>query len=389
MADIILKTENLGISFGGLKAVSEVNLEIKKKQLYGLVGPNGAGKTTIFDAITFALFGEASGDNRKPGMLRSMYAKPETATWVELVFSYDGREYTIRRGPEYTRPKARGTGTTTQNPWVELHFPDGQLLTKKEEVSAAIRDITGLTRKQFSQIAMISQGDFRRLLQADTKERQAIFRDIFKTHVYVTLQDKLSANAKVLAQKLNEARLSTRQYVSGIQCHEDSLLAADVRKARDGQLLTADILELLDRLLLEDQDTQAALEAELSQVEAQLEQVNGQLTQAQAYANAKRSLVQAREQEARQNDLLTQAQATLEAAHATVPEQESLSKQITQIDLPGDKPSGLKEAMKVLRGVEGVGICELSQQDVVRHVMVQRIIEAYAKYEERRGGAKK
>lgn len=52
MSDIVLKTENLGISFGGLKAVQDLNLEIKKGQLYGLVGPNGAGKTTVFNMIT-------------------------------------------------------------------------------------------------------------------------------------------------------------------------------------------------------------------------------------------------------------------------------------------------------------------------------------------------
>ena len=62
---------------------------------------------------------------------------------------------------------------------------------------------------------------------------------------------------------------------------------------------------------------------------------------------------------------------------------------VTQIDLPADKMSGLKQAVRVLKDVEGIGICELTDQDVVRHVMVQRIIKAYADYEAARNEKRK
>lgn len=146
--------------------------------LYLITGDTGAGKTTIFDAVTFALFGEASGNNRDSTMLRSKYAKDDAPTYVELTFAYGGKVYTVTRNPAYERAKTRGTGTTTELAGAELTCPDGRQVTKKGEVDAAIREIIGLTREQFSQIAMISQGDFRKLLQAETSERQKIFRDI-------------------------------------------------------------------------------------------------------------------------------------------------------------------------------------------------------------------
>ena len=106
--------------------------------LYLITGDTGAGKTTIFDAITFALFGAASGDNRKPDMLRSKYADPETPTEVELEFDYAGKTYTIRRNPEYERPAKRGDKIVVQNADAELTMPDGRVFTKPREVNAEI-----------------------------------------------------------------------------------------------------------------------------------------------------------------------------------------------------------------------------------------------------------
>ena len=175
-------------AFGPYAGRTELDMAaLGTEGLYLITGDTGAGKTTIFDAITFALYGEASGSSREPAMLRSKYAPPEVPTEVELVFSNQGKTYTVRRNPEYDRPSKRGGGVTTQKAEAELTLPDGRVVTKLREVNAELIGILGVDRRQFSQIAMIAQGDFLKLLLAETRERQAIFREIFKTGHFLTL----------------------------------------------------------------------------------------------------------------------------------------------------------------------------------------------------------
>ena len=172
--------------------------------LYLITGDTGAGKTTIFDAITYALYGEASGESRESSMLRSKYAAPETPTFVELTFLNGGKTYTVRRNPEYTRPKTRGTGTTVQKADAELTMPDGRIITKARDVTATVTDIVGVDREQFARIAMIAQGEFRKLLLAQTDERKAIFRQIFHTGQYQALQNRLKEEAAALDRQCAE-----------------------------------------------------------------------------------------------------------------------------------------------------------------------------------------
>jgi len=320
--------------FGPYAGTQELDFELLGGSgLYLITGDTGAGKTTIFDAITFALFGEASGDNREPGMLRSKYAKAEDPTAVELTFAYDGKAYTVKRSPEYERAKKSGVGVTKQSAEAQLTYPDGRIVTKQREVDKAIGQIIGLTREQFSQVSMISQGDFRKLLQADTKERQKIFRDIFKTTGYVTLQNRLKDEANGLWRQLDGAAASRQQYIGGIACSENSLLFLDVKKAKEGEMLTADVMDLLSKLLMEDQQTQKTLDTKLADVERQLEFVNGQLGQAATYEKAKKSLAENQAKETEKAADMEAVKIALIAARATVADQETLGKQITEIEL--------------------------------------------------------
>lgn len=320
--------------FGPYAGVQVLDFDrLGSRGLYLITGDTGAGKTTIFDAITFALFGEASGNNRDSSMLRSKYAKDDAPTYVELTFAYGGKSYTVTRNPAYERAKTRGTGTTTELAGAELTYPDGRLITKQREVDAAIREIIGLTREQFSQIAMISQGDFRKLLQADTKERQKIFRDIFKTDFYVLLQNQLKERTGEIRTQREQASQSIHQYINGMTCDEDSVYALDAQKAKNGELPVTEVIELFRTLLEQDRQAELALEAELAAVEKELEQITSQLTQAEAYEAAKTVLAERVAEEAALSAQLEIARDALSAAQETVPEQEGMQSRITETEL--------------------------------------------------------
>ena len=336
-------------AFGPYAGQTELDFEaLGTGGLYLITGDTGAGKTTIFDAISFALFGEASGDSREPGMLRSKYADPATPTEVTLLFRYAGKEYTITRNPDYMRPKSRGEGMTKQDASATLTYPDGRVVTKKNAVNDAIREILGLDRAQFAQVAMIAQGDFMKLLLADTKERQTIFRDIFHTNLYSVLQDRLSKQANAVKYQWEEAGSSIRQYMEGILCADDSALAEQARQAHAGSLPVAEVLALLDALVKEDESAQKALETQLQETDKALEEAVSLLTKAEAYQKNKHALAQAEKNASAARDLLQQRQAELEEQQARQPQREQLRHEITAIGLTlpdYEQLAGLEKAL--------------------------------------------
>ena len=315
-------------AFGPYAGKTELSLEqLGTRGLYLITGDTGAGKTTIFDAISFALFGEASGDSRAADMLRSQYADAETPTQVELVFAYAGKTYTVRRSPEYERPAKRGDKLVTQKAEAELTLLDGRVITRLKDVDAQVQAILGVTRKQFSQIAMIAQGEFRRLLQANTKERMEIFRSIFKTEGYAALQQRLKTEASKARDDCAALRQSVQQYVSGIQCEAEHPLASRVAQAREGQLPAEEILSLLEQLLAQDEQAAVVLAESLNQTEQQLDAVGQKLRDAavRAERESQKKAVQENLEQAEQRQQAVQS--TAQEAQALLPQAEEAKRQ--------------------------------------------------------------
>ena len=317
-------------AFGPYKGLTEIDMEkLGERGLYLITGDTGAGKTTIFDAITFALFGEASGENRTAGMLRSKYAEPETPTEVEMCFRYRGQDYTVKRNPEYERPAKRGGGTTIQKADAELTLPDGAVLTKPREVDRKILEILGVNHQQFSQIAMIAQGDFLKLLLADTKERQEIFRKLFETEHYKALQMQILSDAKRLFVEKEDARKAIEHYVQSTTADPLSPLSLELAQAHKGAMLTADVLSLLERIIADDEMRREQLETEINAASAALEQISGHLTAIGAYQKLQsdRSRTKAQLEEAEPK--LDVLQKHYEAEQAREPERKELERRIT------------------------------------------------------------
>ncbi len=299
--------------------------------LYLITGDTGAGKTTIFDAITFALYGEASGRVREARMLRSQYADPDTPTFVSLTFDYAGQLYTVWRNPEYARPKKRGDGVTVQKPEATLTCPDGRVIAKMADVDAALRDIMGVDRDQFSQIAMIAQGDFLRLLLASTEERKAIFRQVFRTGRYQTLQERLKAEVSGLSRTCEQLRAGVRQYTDGLTAPPDSPEAETCGRMRANGAPIADILALADRLIEADEESAACTAALLTDVDKNFETLNHLLWQVTERQKCERECAGAQEALAKQQEQLRVCRAQLEAEQARVPAREAIERELAAL----------------------------------------------------------
>ena len=334
--DEIMRPGKLTISgFGPYGGKAEIDFaQFGGQGLFLITGDTGAGKTTIFDAIAFALYGEASGQVREAGMFRSKYAPEDVPTFVELEFEYQGKRYRVTRNPEYLRPKGRGTGYTLQKADAVLEYPDGrQPVTKTREVTRAVEELIGLTYRQFTQIAMIAQGDFQKLLLAGTAERSEIFRQIFHTGLYQQVQYRLKDAMKERWKAYDEIRRSISQYMSGAVCQEDAENEAYSRIGSELEQLKKNRfegkaergLELLSELLQCDQTALQEMEKEQGLLEERIRTEDRLLGKAEQSRRLKEELEQSEECLKEKLPQLEEAKKAREAALKLAGEEERLT----------------------------------------------------------------
>lgn len=227
-----MKPEILTIcAFGPYQKKVCLDFSILSEQPFFLIhGATGAGKTSIFDAICYALYGEAATEARTPRMLRNREAGPEVDTYVDLTFCVRDTHWHIRRNPEYMRKAKRGTGLARQAPEVVLErLEDGRVMeswTRDGEVQARIVRLLGFQCKQFRQVVLLPQGEFRRFLMADTSARKEIMKVLFNTEIYQKLEDKLKEKAAEVSKSYDGIAEKQRLYLAEANAKDEAEFAA-------------------------------------------------------------------------------------------------------------------------------------------------------------------
>ena len=269
-------------AFGPYAGKTTLDMEqLGSQGLYLITGDTGAGKTTIFDAVTFALFGKGSGENREDdSILRSKYADPDTPTYVEMVFLYRDGTYTIQRSPKYTRPPKRGTTPQQESAKAELTYPDGRIISRKSDVDAAIVDLLGVNHEQYVKIAMIAQGEFLKLLVASTDERRKIFSHIFNTSIYQALQRKLKENVAEERKRCNDLQQRIGGILEGTVSCGDLYLDEQLKLAKTNILPEGEVYSLLEAMVKHDSEAEETISAELQSLEEQKEALQQRINRA-------------------------------------------------------------------------------------------------------------
>ena len=310
-------------AFGSYGKETVIDFTKADHGLFLINGDTGSGKTTIFDGITFALYGETSGGKRDGKMMRSQYALPSDETYVELIFSYRGNVYTVRRTPEYMREKKRGSGLVKAPATVELTMPDGTAFRGKvKETDKKLCEIMGIDREQFTQIAMIAQGEFLRLLHAKSEDRKKIFSTIFHTGIYHQVEMELGERRKLLKEKIGGAEERIKAYVRGLRLSEEG-----EEKQKEEWAESLDFAKIGQAL----QEEKNADEIQLNTVKIQFDEIEKNY----------RHLLEQRTAAQKDNDLLlacTQAKERLLKTEAEVPENNKKKDAIAQ----AEKAYGIK-----------------------------------------------
>lgn len=239
---------------------------LNDKNIFLITGSTGAGKTTIFDAISYALFGEASGSTRENDSLRSDFATADRLTFVELDFELRGQRYHLKRIPQQLKPKVKGEGFTTQGSEAELILPDGKVRTGTNNVSNKVNELLGINKEQFKQIVMLPQGEFKKLLLADSKERELIFRKIFNTYIYEKIQNTLSDKSKVIYKELENSKERVKAYVKNIK--------SDEVFSTDDYIEFDTIVETLEKIVKEGKEKGKEVEKRLARVREEIEKLS-------------------------------------------------------------------------------------------------------------------
>lgn len=335
-----MKPINLEMSaFGSYKDCINIDFtKIGENGIFLITGDTGAGKTTIFDAIVFALYGNVSGSNRQVTSVRSDFADIETKTYVTLEFSHKGKKYKVTRNPQYERPKKNGNGITTQPADASIEM-DGEILESGvNNVDTKIREILGIDVKQFKQISMLAQGEFLKILFADSKDRTEIFRKIFDTYIYENIKNKLNNRQKEASDKLNTYKTKFLTNTSNIKWKEEPEFI-NILNEKNIHTYIEDILKSLEKEVKENKQETENINKEVEKSEKEIKEKEIKIQKAEEVNNnfsKLENLEKQEEEQKSQKEIYTekekQIEKTLKIQSIILPKEQIYKKVKTEIE---------------------------------------------------------
>ncbi len=324
--------------------------------MYLVTGDTGSGKTYIFDAITFALYGEMSGSSRDCSSVRSQYAGDDIFTEVELDFEYRGKRYKIARIPEYMRRKKIGEGYTRQDSKAKLTYPDGSFTEGPSKVTDAVMDLLSIDRNQFCSIAMIAQGEFRRLLTAGTDERQKLFRKLFNTQPYNKLMEELSLESKAIKTELENKERDLRASFTAVKCSFDEEIQAELDAAAEAGFSSVsleDNAEILVRMIEKGESISGSAAEEIAALDSIISIQGSKLESADQNRKNLSNLESMRSETQKLSENIEKAQAASDAAASELPGIEKLEAEAALLESNMASYDELDSESKRLAGLEG------------------------------------
>lgn len=388
-------------AFGSYAENTVIDFSKMKNGLFLITGDTGAGKTTIFDAITFALYGETSGGKRDGNMMRSQYADETNETYVEFAFIYHNEKYVIRRNPEYLRLGKRKYADGTpryvkETAKVELILPDGNVFPgKKKDTDAKIVEILGLDSNQFTQIAMIAQGDFLKLLHAESKERRKIFSRIFHTRYYYQVQEQLKKQSSELYYKVQNGIEDSRKEMERAEMPEDMELVKQWTELKKQEIPShEDTLELLEEFirLFSEQEEKEQKELDVRNIKVhelneKIQKINLSNHLLLAYEEAK-EMKEFLENKKNEHKLLWEKIKRIHQAEKLIPEMESMKhavdtvrKSEEQKKLLYDQQCRQQKDLKILQQQRDILTKKIQDRDPLLTEQIIKIRESLEQYE--------
>lgn len=390
-----MKPINVIISaFGPYK--NEVKIDFTKlgeNGIFLITGDTGSGKTTIFDAISYALFGEVSGSNRPIQSIRSDFAEAEVATFVELEFVHKNKLYKIRRNPSYERLKKKGEGYTKTTADASLEYDD-KVIAGIKNVDIKIEEILGINAKQFKQIAMLAQGEFLKILFAESKDRTEIFRKIFDTNVYNKITRRLGDKLKLSKEKLQESKSLFVANVANINWSDESLKFESSSLKDLNQVDVQNILENLEKELSLNKEMYSNIEKQVKEQEEKISKLdqeiklqneknnkifeyNNLLEKQKELKNREKDMVSLREKIEKSQKIIAKVAPKQEKVESISKEIELISKEIKlvkdKIELAKNQEKKADEASKKLQDLKNK--LEIYEKLIEKDKELQVIIE--------------